>query len=258
VPEEVAAARDSIGRLTARYYEAGISEGERMFLRNEIISRRMYIIDVEYSEYETALTTERQRFGFVTSTVTSSLGIASTLVSPLSTAQILSGIGTGIGATRGFYDSEIVIAKTIQIAQGHMRAQRDTVAKNIFSRRNNSTIAYPLSAALSDLEDYYRAGTMTSGLIEAVGQAGGAAQEAAIEKNRVVIGYGVSTDDDAAVLKAFWAPGGVHSAENRDKLIGLLTELKINRTLYEVVWFPQFTAERRRLVNRARQKGVIK
>ena len=50
-------------------------------------------------------------------------------------------------------------------------AQRDTVAKTILQRITQPTSTYPLAVALSDLEDYYRAGTMNTGLIEAAGDA---------------------------------------------------------------------------------------
>jgi hypothetical protein len=198
VPEELAQARamldvaapDGVPGFVTRYYEVrgvdSISDAQRMYFRNEIIARRMYIIDVEYSEYETALLNERQKFGFGTSLVAQGLTIASSLATPLRSAQILGGAAAGVGAARGFYDSEIVIAKTIQIAQGHMRARRDDVAKRILPLRTASSIVYPLSAATRDLEDYYNAGTLAAGLIDAVGQSGMAAQEAALQKADVI------------------------------------------------------------------------
>jgi hypothetical protein len=90
-----------------------------------------------------------------------------------------------VSATRGFYDSDLVIAKTIQIIEAQMRARRDIVAKTILTGRTASTINYPLSAALSDLEDYYLAGTLNTGLIEAAGDASGNARGASFDKARV-------------------------------------------------------------------------
>ena len=167
----------------------------------------MYIIDVEYTEYETALTNERQKFGFATATAANGLAIASTLVTPLRAAQIVGGVGAAVGASRGFYDSEIVIAKTIQIAQGHMRANRADIAKRIISYRNASTIVYPLSAALNDLEDYYSAGTLTAGLVDAVGQAGLDAKIAEEEKATTALGVYL-IDDSSAKLRTFLHPNG--------------------------------------------------
>ena len=182
--EERASARDvTLPDMLDRYYSAR-NDTERIYFRNEYIARRMYIIDVEYTEYEGALTRERQEFGFATSMVSQGLNTAGAVFTPASTVRILSGLAGGVNAGRGFYDSELLLTKTVQIAQGHMRAQRDRVARTILFQRNRSSVEYPLSAALRDLEDYYRAGTITAGLIEAVGAAGEDAQIAAVDKAR--------------------------------------------------------------------------
>jgi hypothetical protein len=218
VPEELALARgvlDSspagIQGLVDRYYGVDArdpaADAQRMYFRNEIIARRMYIIDVEYSEYEASLTSERQKFGFLTTAAASALGIAATLTTPVRSAQIVSGTGAAILGARGAYDSEVVIAKTLQIVQGYMRASRDIVAsRQLLNRLNESTVTYPLSAALHSLEDYYRAGTFTAGLIPALQESGTAAKTAADEK-AITITYG-STDTSKA-LRICAAKAGV-------------------------------------------------
>jgi hypothetical protein len=197
--QEVAMAQASLPNIEA-LYAAATTESDRVFYRNEYIARRMYIIDVEYSEYEAALTSERQKFGFFTATAAEGFSIASTLTTPVRSAQILAGLASGLGAARGFYDSEIVIAKTLQIAQGHMQAKRDDVAKRIILQRTASTIVYPLSAAMHDLEDLYRAGTLTTGLIEASKAAGDEAQRAAEEKEAVTVNFTPLTDLTKRIL----------------------------------------------------------
>ena len=193
---------DGVEGLVARYYAVDIKnpagETERKYYRNEIIARRMYIIDVEYSEYEASLTAERQKFGFATTAAATGLGIASTLTTPVRSAQILSGVGAAILSSRGAVDSEIAFSKSLQIIQGYMRAARDLVAsRQILSRLEESTLTFSLSAALHSLEDYYRAGTFTAGLLPALEEAGAAAKVAADEK-AVTISY-ASTDTTKAL-----------------------------------------------------------
>jgi hypothetical protein len=219
VPEEVSQARGlldvaspaGVPGLVDRYYSImsgnpATDDAQRVFLRNEIIARRMYIIDVEYSEYEEGLTTDRQKFGFLTTAAAAALGIAATLTTPLRSAQIVAGTGAAVLASRGAYDSEVVIAKTLQIVQGYMRAARDNVAsRQILPRMTESSITYPLSAALHDLEDYYRAGTFTAGLIPALQESGAAAKNAANEKaNFVAFGPDQATN----LLRTYLTPGG--------------------------------------------------
>lgn len=257
VDEEVVQARSMLPGLQTQY-DGALSDPDRMFWRNEYIARRMYVTDVEYSAYEAALTSERQKFQFASSVAGQGLNAAGALFTPAATTKILSGIAGGISATKGFYDSDLVIAKTLQIAEGQMRARRDEVAIRIFKKRTETAVTYPLSAALTDLEDYYRAGTLNSGLIEAAGEAGKAAQVAASEKARVVVGYGLPTDADARALREYWAPGGVVNSEHRIKLEGLLKELNIKMPLYAVVSIPQYTNERKRLATAARARQLIK
>jgi hypothetical protein len=257
VPEEVAQARTlldvavpgSIPGLVERYYQAP-DDAQRMFLRNEIIARRMYIIDVEYSEYEASLTSERQKFGFLTTAAASALGIAATLTSPLSSAQLVSGAGAAVLATRGAYDSEVVIAKTIQIVQGYMRASRDVVAsRQILPRLNESSVTYPLSAALHSLEDYYRAGTFTAGLIPALEESGAAAKIAAAEK-AVTITFGIT--DTTKALSAC-----INRAGTVSQLTGFVTPSTPFR-LAQIRFSNSIEAEaaRRLVLIRARAAGI--
>jgi hypothetical protein len=182
IPEEVAAARATIETLTAQYYGGGANEN----VRNEIISRRMYIIDVEYSLYEEALTRERQEVGFITSATAQGLNVAGALFTPAQTVRILSGLAGGVGAIRGYYDSEVVVAKTIQIAQGQMWVLRAQVSDKIRRAMAQPLSQYPLSLAMSDLEDYYRAGTLAAGLIKALGDSGSGANSAAMVKQNII------------------------------------------------------------------------
>ena len=205
VAEEVAMARAALEK-TIKDYDA-VSPDQRQFYRNEYIARRMYIIDVEYAEYEAALTGERQKFGFVTTTAATGLGIASTLTTPLQAAQLLSGISAGVLGIRGAYDTEVIIAKSIQIIQGHMRAQRDIVAARILLRVNESIVTYTLSDAMRDAEDYYLAGTFASGLIPALRESGNAADIAADNKSRVVRGV-FRPDTSTDILDRFLRPAG--------------------------------------------------
>ena len=62
--EETSTARNDALPMIVDAYNAGTSDIARMAARNEYIARRMYIIDVEYTEFETALTRERQEFGY--------------------------------------------------------------------------------------------------------------------------------------------------------------------------------------------------
>ena len=189
VAEEVANAREALPGI-ATSYEFASTDNDRMFYRNEYIARRMYIIDAEFTEFETALTRERGEFGFTTALVTQGLTTAGAVFTPVNTVRTLSALAGGVNASRGFYDSELLVNKTIQIVQAQMEAKRDIVAARIFRKVDFPPRTYPLSAALHDLEDYYRAGTLTAGLIKAAAEAGEAAKDASLQKEAAMIVQG--------------------------------------------------------------------
>jgi hypothetical protein len=176
--QEMMDAKARLQDLEAAYYQDGIQASKKRLIRNEVIFRRMLTIDVNYSEYELSLTQERQLAGFGGATLQQGLSIAGNLVTPVQTGKILNGIAQGVGAAKGFYDSELVMAKTIPIVLGSMRAQRDIVARAIMLKKEDDTEKYPLSLALGDVEDYYLAGTFSSGLAKALEEAGAGAADA--------------------------------------------------------------------------------
>jgi hypothetical protein len=186
VAQEAADTRDVVlPQIQAGYYGAS-SDAERILFRNEYVARRMYIIDVEFTEFENGLTRERQEFGLASAVTAQALSTAGAVFTPASTVRVLSALASGVQASRGFYDSELLVNKTIQIVESQMESKRDDVAARILSRVKEGPTTYPLSAALHDLEDYYRAGTLTAGLIKAVGDAAAAAQASADEKVAVI------------------------------------------------------------------------
>ncbi len=126
----------------------------------------MYAIDVQYTQYENALTREGQEIGFGALTAATGLSTAATLVVANATKTILSAAATGVLATKGHYESEILIAQTIRTIQKQMRSSRNGIATSISGKMAQSVADYPLWAALSDVEDYYNAGTLTTGVID--------------------------------------------------------------------------------------------
>ena len=167
VAVEMDAIRAGQGDLFEQYRAYILSDPVRAkTIRNEIIAQRMYAIDVQYTQYETALTREVQEVGFGALTTAGALGTASTLFTPVVTKSILSALSTAVLATKGHYDSEILLAQTIRTIQKQMRASRNLISAGITAKMPQSVADYPLLIAMSDVEDYYSAGTLTTGVID--------------------------------------------------------------------------------------------
>jgi hypothetical protein len=142
-----------------------LDEGTRRQQRNVWIGARMYAMDLNYTAYEANLTRERQGVGFGATAATLGLTTASTLATHISTKDTLTTLAGLVTGARAAYNDEVLIAHSMQWIQSQMRAQRARVGERILRGMKASTTDYPLAAALSDLEEYYRAGTFTGGII---------------------------------------------------------------------------------------------
>lgn len=160
----------------------------------------------------------------------------------------------------------LIIAKTIQIVEGQMRAQRGLVAKRMMDNMNLPAAAYPLSAALTDLEDYYLVGTFNSGLIKALGESGEGARAAGeLKGNAVFISAGsfIASEDTSRVIRAFLAPGSQRAA--RVKALQACLNSFTDADAKDVLGRPlningidrgqEFIALRRRVIQCARSNG---
>jgi hypothetical protein len=144
-------------------------------IRNEVVTARMYIADMEYHFYEARLTKEMQQEGLLATAANLGLTTSATLVPAAQTKTILSGIATAVTGLDKAYNEKELLSNTIQALQTQMRADRKTQAAVIFAKMfkdapgNTKVLTpiyeYTLPMALADAEAYYQAGTVASALI---------------------------------------------------------------------------------------------
>jgi hypothetical protein len=134
----------------------------------------MYIADVQYHYYEARLTGEMQEEGLAATLTSLGLTTAATLVTPVGTKTILSGLATAVIGADKLYNEKQLLSNTIQALQTQMRVDRKTQAGVIFARMfregsNRKVLTpieeYTLPMALSDADTYYQAGTISSALV---------------------------------------------------------------------------------------------
>ena len=213
VEEEVALIRPQAH--AAAFAAASVSEAER----NTLIAARMYAIDISYTNYEANLTKERQGVGFGAAASTIGLATASTLVTPVKTKDVLTALAGAVTGARAAYEDEVLLAHSMQWIQSQMRAQRALVAARILRGTRMSIRDYPLPEALTDLEDYYRAGTFTGGLLKTTETVAAEARFAEeVKGERVAVVFGASAA--GRVLRRCYLNAG---AEDRQRLVRLVT-----------------------------------
>ena len=135
--------------------------------RNDYITARMFAIDLAYNEYFSSLTKERQLGTLGADLTVIGLGAATSVIPGASTKAVLGAATAAIAGSKSAVDKDIFIQQTVQILQNQMEVSRDLVRQRIIANLRVSTTVYSLAQGLSDLEDYYRAGTL-AGALEAV------------------------------------------------------------------------------------------
>jgi hypothetical protein len=224
VAEETASIRASLPQISLAQFSQ-LDEATRIKYRNDWIAGRMYAIDIQYTVYEGELTRERQAVGFGAATAALDLTTASGLVTPVVTKNVLTGMAGVVTGARAAYDSDVLLAHSLQWIQNQMRTQRAIVSDRIFRGMRTSTMDYPLAAALSDLEDYYRAGTFTGGIVSTSSTLGAQADLAeTLKQDKIQVTF-VSTAAGTALRKCLLASHpGVTQAQQKARLVGLMPQ----------------------------------
>jgi hypothetical protein len=143
--------------------------------RNEMLTARMFVMDMEYQVYEANLTKEMQREGVLSTATILGLTTSSTLVGAAATKTILSGLATGVTGLDKSYSEKELLSNAMQELQTQMRADRKAQAAEAYAKmfrdagggvkRPTPISEYTFTMALSDAEAYYQAGTIGSALI---------------------------------------------------------------------------------------------
>jgi hypothetical protein len=132
--------------------------------RNELITVRMLATDIRFSEFEQSLFQQTRETGFGATLVT--LGLTSgAAFAGGTTSQVLAGVAAFIIGAREAFQKEVLAERTVVAIHTAMRANRARVALRLRTGLSQSIDQYPLALGLSDLNDYYNAGTVLGALI---------------------------------------------------------------------------------------------
>ena len=132
--------------------------------RNKLIAARMHATDIRFSEFEEMLFRQTREAGFGATLAT--LGLTSAAAFAGGTAsQALSGIAAFIIGAREGFQKEVLAERTVVAIHTAMRGNRARVALRLRTGLCQSINQYPLALGLSELNDYYNAGTVLGALI---------------------------------------------------------------------------------------------
>jgi hypothetical protein len=199
-------------------FDSTTPESKRVDYRDQVIDARLHVFDRMYDDFIESIGAEKNGEEMGSDAATVALTGTATLIGAASVKSILSGAATGLAGLKGTVDKNLFYQKTINVLISQMDAQRKTVLATIRTGQNQNSSQYPLSAALVDLDAYYRAGSLESAInaLSAAAQAQGAKADQTIVQ-QLSLKFG--PDANSKLLRTFWKPDGTNiNTANQTKM----------------------------------------
>ena len=224
--------------LIPKYYAmTNASEPEKKAARNEIVTGRIALINLNYNQFVGQFTFEKQTLDAAVDITELGLNLATTAVGGAEAKTILGAVSAGVTGSKLAIDKNFFYEKTVPVLVTSMNAERKTALLPIITGISKSTDDYPLVQALSDLDTYYFAGTFI-GALQAIQADAGAKGKKAQDK---IDSIRFAEDDAARQIRAWLWPDGPLNPPNTNNVAALkswgkdrhLETVKIERFLEE-------------------------
>ncbi|WP_018415375.1 hypothetical protein [Teredinibacter turnerae] len=132
--------------------------------RNKYISAKLLTINYAYLEFVKDLTTEEAVIHSASEILVLALDIGATGSTVTTTKTALSGISSLIGGSRLSIDKNAYYEKSMTALVSGMNANRKEILVRLLDGMGKSLDSYPFEQAMSDINDYYQAGTIMSAI----------------------------------------------------------------------------------------------
>ncbi|MGC1175850.1 hypothetical protein [Polaromonas sp.] len=150
----------------ANYYKAPGRDA-----RDDFVTGRLVSMDLRYIQFIRGLTSEKQQIDSATDAATMTLNLLGTIVGSARAKTNLAATAAGVGGLKTNVDKHFYFEKSIEALVATMNAQRKEVLVRIIGGLQQDIDAYPFTQAVTDLHDYYAAGTLNGAIISIQQQA---------------------------------------------------------------------------------------
>lgn len=176
--KDIQALEQQFGQATAitKYYEGP----QTVTARNEFITGRLTLMNLQYIKFIRTFAASRAQLDSAFDLLMAGVGLATAVSGGAAARAALGASSAGLGATRTSIDKNFFYEKTVPALITAMNAQRKAVLVPILEGIKRDIEGYPMALALSDLSEYYFAGTFT-GAMQAIEKDAGV-KEAAADK----------------------------------------------------------------------------
>jgi hypothetical protein len=189
-----------------KYSNASDLESKKL-IRNEIVDERILEADSQFNDFELALWQEGIGSGIGTDWVQLAISAATATAGGESLKSILGAVSTGLTGAKASFDKNAFFDKTLPAILAQIVAEREKIRASIERSKQLPVADYTLFAALSDIRNFIRAGTIPGGIQTTAEEAGAKAATADEEIKDIRTGRFLK-DEAGDRLRAFWKPDG--------------------------------------------------
>jgi len=195
-----------------KYQELTDSQTKKTF-RNETIDERILELDYQFGLFEKDLW--KQGIGLGTGTDWLMLAITGVTATTGGAAvkAALGAAASGITGAKASLDKNALMSESLPAVMASMVAARETIRANIESYKQLSADEYTLFAALINLEQYKRAGSIP-GALQTIAKDAGSKATKAEEKITEIRTIEISNDYNSKQLQVFLYPDGIDNKRN--------------------------------------------
>lgn len=154
--------------------------------RNKMIEELVFLVDVNYHQFEHQLFMDRASFDTTTDLAVIGLGGAGALINASGTQAILSAISGAITGGRASVSKNYFHEQSTDALISTMRASRAAKLNLLRGAEVLSLKDYPAGQALVDVTDYYNAGTIVGAFQSILAQSGQKEQQASADTQKKV------------------------------------------------------------------------
>ena len=216
----------------------GKTGADKQNYRNEVVNARLRAIDLHFNIFEQAVARENVIVNVGVDWAVLALGGATALAPLSATKSILGAVSGGITGAKGSVDKNIFYNKTMPVLLAKMEALRKEVLVRIREGLTHTTSDYPLTQALVDLDDYYKAGTIPGAIIGIAVTSGESIKKSDDEMKKILKGkYGFTKAGET--LRNFWKPDGVINVKNQEQLKDWLKSNGIDTSITFFIYNPE-------------------
>jgi hypothetical protein len=221
--------------------------GEQRKYRDEVITGKIRAIDINFGIFERKLNFEKNAEQIGTDWAVLGLSGGGAVAGGATAKAILAGISAGVTGAKLSWDKNLYYEKTMPALLAQMHANRAKQMLVIRTGLEKSVDNYSLPQALSDVDDYYRGGSIPGAII-AITESAGAKTEAAKAQTAELLEGTFSKDKSTRILRNFWKPKDVVDPTNEAALKGWLKKNGKPDDLYAFLYFKEYAEARAKAV----------